>query len=292
MRVNDIVTVVQGRPHEFSQGTGSWHPGTSSRSRWNDGDPKNDCGARTSSLPHGQANLQTLRVNPSYVAADRGGVLRGGMSRRESRQSEAMAYRVVRDAHAKGIQAKYPIQCTPEGEPFGPSKTKWHAAIRAATERTLDYSVREIKRNPKQWKWALETIEKELDAQFSYNYPVKEGLLANYLASTTKDDHHQWKKHWLATNGGRHPSCPNEAFTTLDKYWRSIEGQNVSENMKEKRSLVGKRSRSTGSAPCLQSLSKVRDPFPNLCACNFLSTTSRTLRVYTMSFHPVCGNRQ
>lgn len=185
------------------------------------------------------------------------------MSRRESRQSDAMAYRVVREAHAKDIPAKYPLQCTPEGELFGPSKTKWHAAIRAAAERTIDYSVREIKKNPKQWKWALQTIQKELDAQFSYTYPVKEGLLASYLSSTTKDDRHQWKKYWLSTNGGQHPSCPNEAFTALDKYWRSNEGRNVSDHMKEKRSLVGKRSRSTGSAPCYDNNTQVRESSPH-----------------------------
>lgn len=192
-----------------------------------------------------------------------------------------MAYRVVRDAHAKGIQAKYPLQCTPDGEPFGPSKTKWHAAIKAAAERTLDFSVREIKRNPKQWRWTLETIQKELDAQFSYTYPVKEGLLANYLSSTTKDDRHAWKKHWLSSNGGQHPSCPNEAFPALDKYWRSNEGRNVSDNMKEKRSLVGKRSRSTGSAPCLEGLNQLHDTIP-ACLLEFLMYTHSSAHIFCL----------
>lgn len=60
--------------------------------------------------------------------------------KKESRQAESVAYCSLRDAHSKGLSAKFPLATTPHGDIIG-SKTKWHAVVRSAAERTLDYSM-------------------------------------------------------------------------------------------------------------------------------------------------------
>lgn len=113
----------------------------------------------------------------------------------------------------------------------------------------MDYSIREYTKHPHEWKRALRTIQKEVDDQFSFpNGPIREEILSSYVLDFTTNDRYNWKKYWLETNGGQHEDCPDAAFEMLDKYWRSPEAKTVSEKMREKRSLVGKRARSA-SAP-------------------------------------------
>ena len=55
------------------------------------------------------------------------------------------------------------------------------------------------------------------------------------------------EKFWTENNYTKHEDCPDEAFTMLDKYWRSDAGKKESELMKEKRARVG--ATSTSSLP-------------------------------------------
>jgi hypothetical protein len=110
--------------------------------------------------------------------------------------------------------------------------------------------IREYSRNHHQWKWVLKTIQKELDEMFIFTHPVREDYLVEYIQDFLTNDRYRWKQHWLESNGGQHESCPDAALCILEPYWKSMEGRTEAQKMKEKRSLVGKRSRSAaGLAP-------------------------------------------
>ena len=165
-------------------------------------------------------------------------------ARRQERQLDHAAYGEMRAAHAHGRQARFPIPTTPTGDIIG-QRTKWHRAVRAIAKRTLDWSIREHKKHPVSWKWSLSTIQRELDEMFSFDVPVREDVLAEYVTGFISNDRSKWKKWWTENNHTQHEDCPDEAFTMLDKYWRSDAGKRESEAMKEKRARVG--STSSGS---------------------------------------------
>jgi hypothetical protein len=76
---------------------------------------------------------------------------------------------------------------------------------------------------------------------------VRPKYLAEYVSDFIANDRYQWKKFWLETTGKQHESCPDKAYAVLDKYWQSKEGRSISEKIKERRSRIGKRSRSLGA---------------------------------------------
>ncbi|KAG0579156.1 hypothetical protein KC19_4G077300 [Ceratodon purpureus] len=54
------------------------------------------------------------------------------------------------------------------------------------------------------------------------------------------NDRYKWHKHYVATSGGQHEDCPDEAFATLRQFWESPEGKAKSQTMKGIRAKVGK----------------------------------------------------
>ena len=167
-------------------------------------------------------------------------------ARRQSRHQDNIGYGEMRAAHAAGKQARFPIATTPAGDIIG-QRTKWHRAVRSIAKRTLDWSIREHKKHPISWKWSLDTIQRELDEMFSFEVPVREDVLTEYVAGFISNDRSKWKKFWVENGHRKHEDCPDEAFAMLDKYWRSDAGKRESEMMKEKRSRVG--ATSSGSIP-------------------------------------------
>ncbi|KAG0574306.1 hypothetical protein KC19_VG252700 [Ceratodon purpureus] len=167
-------------------------------------------------------------------------------AQRQQRQLDHAAYGEMRAAHAHGRQARFPIATTPTGDIIG-QQTKWHRVVRAIAKRTLDWSIREHKKHPVSWKWSLSTIQRELDKMFTFEVPVREEVLAKYVAGFISNDRSKWKKWWAENNYTQHEDCPDEAFTMLDKYWRRNVGKRESEAMREKRARVG--STSSGSFP-------------------------------------------
>ena len=167
-------------------------------------------------------------------------------ARRQSRHLDNVGYGEMRAAHAAGRQARFPIATTPSGDIIG-QRTKWHRAVRAIAKRTLDWSIREHKKHPVSWKWSLATIQRELDEMFTFEVPVREDVLTEYVAGFISNDRSKWKKYWTEHNFTKHEDCPDEAFAMLDRYWRSDAGKRESEAMKEKRARVG--ATSSGSLP-------------------------------------------
>jgi hypothetical protein len=226
--------------------------GVTHGSRWGDADQTSDFATEIAAEAAEGREISRTRYDQTLndaEAAYTAKMQRQNDLRKESRQSESVAYRTLRDAHSKGLSAKFPLPTTPQGNIIG-SKTKWHAAVRSAAERTLDYSlIREYSRNHHQWKWVLKTIQKELDEMFTFTYPVRTDYLAKYIQDFLTNDRYRWKQHWLESNGGQHESCPDAAFVILEPYWKSVEGRNEAQKMKEKRSLVGKRSRGVAGFP-------------------------------------------
>ena len=159
-------------------------------------------------------------------------------ARRQSQQLDSIGYGEMRAAHAAGRQARFPIATTPSGEILG-QRTKWHRAVQAIARRTLDWSIREHKKHPLSWKWSLATIQRELDEMFTFDVPVREDVLTEYVAGFISNDRSKWKKFWTEHNHQKHEDCPDEAFAMLHRYWRSDVGKRESEIMKEKRSRVG-----------------------------------------------------
>ena len=144
-----------------------------------------------------------------------------------------------RIAHAEGRQIRYPILTNPDGDIIG-NRGKWQAAVRSIVEVTVDRTIREYRKNPQEWKWLLKTIQRELDLRFSFVYPVKSETLSQYLSMILSNDRYKWHKHYVATSGGQHEDCPDDAFETLSKFWESPEGKAKTETMKGIRSKVGR----------------------------------------------------
>lgn len=237
-------------PDSHHHGVAQDQPPSPHHSHWADDEPPS---SEFSGHPAGSARAQLIASAPHLNAST--GLHQGrdalssrgtSLSRKESRRAETMSYRALRDAHAKGLPAKYIITTSPEGEILT-GKLKWMAAVRAAAARTLDFTIREFKKHTHHWKWALDRITEELDAQFEYTNPLRKDKLETYLGDALTNDRHRWKRHWVETSGGQHETCPDEAFVKLDKYWRSNEARIQSERMRALRSLVGKRSRSSGA---------------------------------------------
>ncbi|KAG0572700.1 hypothetical protein KC19_VG118400 [Ceratodon purpureus] len=143
-------------------------------------------------------------------------------------------------AHSQGLpMPPRTIVTNIAGEIMG-QRTRWHRAVREIAKRTLDYSVREHKKYPREWKWTIDTIQKELSGMFTFDHiPVRRDVLGKYVAGFIANDRSKWKAHSIENNYSKYPECPDEAFQLLDKYWKSTEGQLESEPMKEKRSCVG-----------------------------------------------------
>lgn len=89
------------------------------------------------------------------------------------------------------------------------------------------------------WKWSLDTIQRELDEMFSFDVPVRQDVLEEYVAGFISNDRSKWKKFWTENGHQKHEDCPDEVFAMLDKYWRSDAAKKESELMKEKRARVG-----------------------------------------------------
>ena len=161
------------------------------------------------------------------------------MAKRRARSLQNEAYEMQRLAHAEGRQLRYPILTNPEGEIIG-NRGKWQAAVRSIVELTVNRSIREYKKQPSEWKWLLKTIQRELDLRFTFVYPVKPEILSSYLSMILSNDRYKWHKHYVATSGGQHEDCPDEAFAALRQFWESPEGKAKSQTMKGIRAKVGK----------------------------------------------------
>lgn len=109
--------------------------GSYSPSHWDEDEPsRSDFSGRPSPPFGGQRNQPPLRLSTSASLQEWSTprTSRGtNLSRKDSRRTEVMSYRALREAHAKGIQAKYIITTSPEGEILS-GKLKWMAAVRAA----------------------------------------------------------------------------------------------------------------------------------------------------------------
>lgn len=169
-------------------------------------------------------------------------------SRKETLETEALAYEELHDAYAKGVHVRYPLPISPSAEILG-QHTKWYATVRAACDRFIDYSICEYRKHSYAWKYLLKNITTELEKQFDATHPVRDGFLASYVSGLITNDRHNWKKHWVKTSGGQHEECPDRAFAVLDKYWSSEEGKNEAERMKHLGSLSGKRQRASSTPP-------------------------------------------
>lgn len=130
------------------------------------------------------------RSRPIPCAAQRDA---SNTARRQTRHLHQIGYTEMRAAHAAGRQGKFPIPTTPSGEIIG-QRTKWHRAVRAIAKRTLDWSIREHKKHPVSWKWSLDTIQRELDEMFSFDVPVRQDVLEEYVAGFISNVRSKWKK--------------------------------------------------------------------------------------------------
>ena len=144
-----------------------------------------------------------------------------------------------RIAHAEGRQIRYPILTNPEGE-INRNRGKWQAAVRSIVELAVDRSIREYRKEPWEWKWLLRTIQRGLDLQFSFVYPVKPEVLSPYLSLILSNDRYKWHKHYVLTSGGQHEDCPDEAFEKLRRFWETPEGKAKNKTMSRICSKVGK----------------------------------------------------
>lgn len=140
-----------------------------SPSRWDDfEDPQSNSFSRPSPPSSAQFNFQIGGMDCRFQDSQAGtpaSSKQSSLSRKETRRNKAAAYKAIRDAHAKGIRAKYKITTSPEDEILT-GKLKWMAAVRASAIRTVDFSICEFRRHHHQWEWALSIIEKEVDEQF------------------------------------------------------------------------------------------------------------------------------
>lgn len=128
---------------------------------------------------------------------------------------ESKGLQAIREAHAKGMKAKYLITTSPDGEILS-GKLKWCAAVQTSAFRTLDFLIRKYKKHIHHSNWAIERIEREIDDQFAYTHPLRRNCVEDYVRDHVIKDRHKFKKHWASSNGKQHPDCPEEAFMVLE----------------------------------------------------------------------------
>ena len=160
--------------------------------------------------------------------------------RRVYRQQDSAEFAAMTLAHAQGLPMPPRTVVTSIAGDIMGQRTRWHRAVREVAKRTIDYSVREHKKFPREWKWMIDTIQKELDGMFNFEpVPVRRDVLEKYVAGFIGNDRAKWKAYWTENEHAQHPECPDAAFAMLDKYWSSTVGMKESEVMKEKCSRVG-----------------------------------------------------
>ena len=130
-------------------------------------------------------------------------------------------------------------------------KSKWHAAIKSLCHRYLRYSIREFdKQDKKLVRCIINTITNKM---FRYEpYPLAQDAVKDFLQSHLNVSRSRFRKYWL--NNGcddfiPHPSmCPDD-WRECARFWKSEEGNALSERMIHVRACVGNRKISDNGEP-------------------------------------------
>ena len=136
--------------------------------------------------------------------------------------------------------------------------------MREAGKRWLDYQIHEYKKCQREWKWAINNIERKLNLMFVYDHiPIRRDVLEGYVYGFLSNDRKKWKNYWLENNHSRHPDMSNKACEMLSKWWPSLERRVESNVLKELRTLVEQNN--TIESPSLE----VREQSNKRCRCKF-----------------------
>lgn len=142
--------------------------------------------------------------------------------RRERRAQNNIDYKALAVAHAVGEPTpRLVCLTTPTGEPRN-QRSQWHTVVRMIARRRMDWSIREFRKAPDQFKWAINAIEVELDDMFNFNpVPVRRDVLERYVQTFMNNDRFKWHRFWENHGQQKHPDMPDKAWPILDTWWRS-----------------------------------------------------------------------
>ena len=129
-------------------------------------------------------------------------------------------------------------------------RSKWQGAIRALAQNYLKWSERDFDEHvPELIAFIDEKIRKKM---FSYSpYPLAPTAVVDYLKSSMKHARSRWWRAWRLSGYDDNKiavGCPPHVWKQCLRFWKSPEGQAISEKMVHARSCVGAPSHS-GNIP-------------------------------------------
>ena len=129
-------------------------------------------------------------------------------------------------------------------------RSKWQGAIRALAQNYLKWSERDFAEHVPELIASID--EKIRKKMFSYSpYPLAPTAVVDYLKSSMKHARSRWWRSWRQSGYDDNKiavGCPPHVWKQCLRFWKSPEGQAISEKMVHARSCVGAPSHS-GNIP-------------------------------------------
>ena len=223
------------------RGSGNWQTASSSR---NPDDPLHSRVGNGMAPPNPQPSWRPIppampqlssptEAGPAPLAPETH-LQKEARKRSVTRDLERPYLREMAQAHAENREPRIEIPVCSAGKVLG-LLSPWQRVARLSARQTFNYKVRSYKAKREYWESQVQCVAEKLAQKFTYSRPLDIGYLGKFLKNTFKNDRKQWKKHFIATSGLRHPRCPVEAFTEWKKYWVSEAGREESAQMTEMR---------------------------------------------------------
>lgn len=166
-----------------------------------------------------------------------------------NRQALRDYHEQVRKGVASGEEVVVPLTTNASGIVIL-LRSKWQGAIRALAQNYLKWSERDFDEHvPELIAFIDEKIRKKM---FSYSpYPLAPTAVVDYLKSSMKHARSRWWRAWRLSGYDDNKiavGCPPHVWKQCLRFWKSPEGQAISEKMVHARSCVGAPSHS-GNIP-------------------------------------------
>jgi hypothetical protein len=122
-------------------------------------------------------------------------------------------------------------------------KARWHAAAKEAAYKFLDL-------RKEGWKaytpFEKALVHNEIEVRYKFEPPLDPLRIDKFLASHLRSARAVWKSHWKKFGDDiRHPNCPEAAWQSLIKWWKTAACKDEAAAMARRRKKV-KKANTTG----------------------------------------------
>ena len=190
-----------------------------------------------------------------------------------NRQALKDYHEQVRKGVASGEEIVVPLTTNASGIVIV-LRSKWQGAIRALAQNYLKWSERDFDEHVPELIASID--DKIWKKMFSYSpYPLAPTAVVDYLKSSMKHAKSRWWRAWRLSGYDDNKiavGCPPHVWKQCLRFWKSPEGQAISEKMVHARSCVGNPSHN-GNIPVTSLLmhTVIEHPFV-ACKSNLFGT--------------------